>query len=110
MTKLSYQGMAGRRDSRRSIVLDTFECDLARDVARDEVLGLDADVLATDVELVRAEHLLIEDVHRDLDKRRMGDPRSVMTGSNLTDLVGLDLGHGGVIGLWVVLDGDLGGH
>ena len=36
--------------------------------------------------------------------------RSIMTGGNLSQLVGLDLVHGGRVCSFIVLDGDLGRH
>lgn len=83
-------------------------------------------------DLVRTEHALVEDVERNGDESRVGDPagadpcvsgqgasragsrldrlRSVVSSGDLSDLVGLDLGHGRVVGFGVVLDGDLGRH
>lgn len=68
------------------------------------------DVLATDVVLVGALHVLVKDLHGDGDEGGVSDPSAVVAGSDLAELVGADLGHGLLVALWVVLERDLGRH
>lgn len=60
--------------------------------------------------LVRSEHILVEDFHGDLVDERVGDPSTIMAVCDLTELVVVDLLHGNLVGLGVILDGDLGRH
>lgn len=92
------------------ILADAGLGDLAGNVHVEQVIGGDVDILAADVHLVRCGHVLVEDVRGDLGERRVSDPGTIVAGAHLAELVGGDLGHGGVIGLLVVLDGDLSGH
>lgn len=54
--------------------------------------------------------MLVEDFGSNAGESRVSNPRAVVAGSNLAQLVGADVLHGLVVGLLVVLDGDLGGH
>ncbi len=57
------------------------------------------------VVLVGPEHVLVEHLARDLVDERVRDPCAVVSGSDLTELVRADLGHGDFVSLGVVLDG-----
>lgn len=82
----------------------------AGDLGVQQVLGADFDLLAADVVLVGTVHVLVEDVHGDLADQRVRDPGAVVARGDFAELVGADFGHGGCVGLFVVLDGDLSGH
>ena len=60
--------------------------------------------------LVRAEHVLVEDLHSDPVDKRVGNPSTVVAVRDLTKLIRADLVHGDLVRSRVVLDGDLGGH
>ena len=60
--------------------------------------------------LVGTLHVLIKDVHCNLDQIWMSDPSTIMTRSNLPLFVRSDLGHGGVVLCGVILDWNLGRH
>ena len=59
---------------------------------------------------MRSRHVLVKDVHGDLDQGGVGDPSSIVTRLDLSLLVGPDLGHGLFVGGVVPLDRDLSRH
>lgn len=61
-------------------------------------------------DLVRTNHVLVEDLHRDLVDERVSDPSPVMSVRDFAILVGTDFGHSDLVGFLVALDGDLSGH
>lgn len=67
-------------------------------------------VLAADEELVGRGHVLVEYLGGDRGESRVSHPGTVVTSTNLTQLVGAHTLHGLVVGSLVVLDGDLSGH
>ena len=54
--------------------------------------------------------MLVEDLGSNLVDERVSDPSTVVAVGDLTELVSADLGHGNLVGLGVVLDGDLSRH
>ena len=60
--------------------------------------------------LVRAEHVLVEDLHSDPVDERVGNPSTIVTVRDLAELICADLVHGDLVRSRVVLNGDLGGH
>lgn len=54
--------------------------------------------------------MFVEDVHGDLVDERVGDPCAIMSSFDFTQLVCANFGHRNLVGLFVPLDGDLGGH
>ena len=92
------------------VLADAGFGDLSGDVHVEEVVGGDVDVFAADVHLVGRGHVLVEDFGCNRGEGRVSYPCAVVAGAHLTELVGADLGHGSVVGLLVVLDGDLGCH
>ena len=92
------------------VFADAVLGDAAGDVHVEEVVLANLDVLAAHKQLVRGGHVLVEDVGGDGGQGRVGDPGAVVAGADLAQLVGADIVHGHVVGLLVVLDGDLGGH
>jgi hypothetical protein len=92
------------------VLADSLFGDLTGDVHVEQVVGGDVHVFAAHVHLVGRGHVRVEDVGGDGGERWVSDPGAVVAGADLTELVGANLCHGGVIGLLVVLDGDLSGH
>ena len=92
------------------VLADTSLGDLSGHVHVKQVVGGDVDIFTADVHLVGCGHVLVEDVGGDLSERRVSNPGTIVAGAHLAELVRLDLGHGGVVGLLVVLDGNLCGH
>lgn len=92
------------------VLADTSLGDLAGDIHVQQVVGGDMNILATDVHLVGCRHVLVEDVRGDLGKCRVCDPCTVVASADLTELVGLDLSHGGIVGLLIILDRNLSSH
>ena len=60
--------------------------------------------------LVRSEHVFIEDLHRNLVNQRVRNPGTVVSSSDLAQLVGAHFGHGYLVRLGVILDRNLGRH
>ena len=60
--------------------------------------------------LVRAEHVLVEDLLRNLVDKRVSNPCAVVTIGNFAKLVGLDLVHRDFIRLRVAFNWDLRRH
>lgn len=60
--------------------------------------------------LVGSGHVLVEDLGGNAGQGRVSNPSAVVASADLTELVVADIVHGLVIGLLVVLDGDLCGH
>ena len=75
-----------------------------------QVLRRDGDVLALAVDLVRARHERVEDLHRDRHQAGVGDPGAVVAVAGLALLVGAHLRERLLVGRRVVLDRDLGRH
>lgn len=92
------------------VLLDTLQSNLARDLRVQQVGSGNLDLGPKVVVLVRSEHMFVEYLASDLVDERMGDPGSVVASGDFTQLVRSDLGHGNLVGLGVVLDGDLSGH
>jgi hypothetical protein len=92
------------------ILADTSLGDLAGDVHVQQIVGGDVNIFAADVHLVGCGHVLVEDVRGDLRERRVCNPCTVVAGADLAELISLNLGHGGIVGLLIVLDGNLSGH
>jgi hypothetical protein len=92
------------------VLADTGFGHFAGDVHVEQVVGGDVHVFAAEVHLVGAGHMFVEDFGCDGCEGWMGDPCAVVACACFTKLVRAHLGHGGVVGLLVVLDGDLGCH
>lgn len=92
------------------VLADTLLGNLAWDVHVEEIVGGDLDILAADEILVWCWHVLIEDFGGDGSKSWVGNPSSVVTSLDLTELIGVDALHGLVVGGLVILNWDLGGH
>lgn len=92
------------------VLADALLRDLAGDVHVEQVLRRDLHFLAADVELVGRWHVLVEHLGRDGGERRVRDPGAVVARADLAELVGAHVLHGFLVGLLVVLDGDLGRH
>ncbi|KAI3485184.1 hypothetical protein L1887_51469 [Cichorium endivia] len=97
-------------EQRRHVGTHTRLSDLTGHVGVEQVERRNLDLLAAHVVLVGAEHVLVKDLERDLDQSRVRNPGAVVAGLHLAQLVGAHLLHGGVVGLRVVLDGDLRSH
>lgn len=92
------------------VLADAVLGDGAGDVAVQEVVGGDVDVLAAAEELVRSRHVLVEDLGGNSSEGRVSNPGAVVASANLTQLVGADVLHGLLVEGRVVLDRDLSGH
>lgn len=92
------------------VLSDAVFGDLARHVHVEQIVLLDVDIFSAHVQLVGCRHVLVEDFGRNAGKSWVGNPGTVMTGLDLTQLVCTHTSHGLVVGLFVVLDGDLGSH
>ena len=92
------------------VLLDTVLGDAAGHVHVEEVVRANLDILATDEQLVRRGHVLVEDLGGDGRQRRVGHPGTVVAGARLAQLVRAHAVHGLVVGGLVVLDGDLRRH
>jgi len=94
-----------------NILLDALFGDLSSgDAGIQQILCSDADVLAADKDLVRSQHVLVENLHGTMGEIRMGNPCAVMASLDFAELVRFDFVHGGRIGRRVVLDRDLSSH
>jgi hypothetical protein len=98
------------RHARGDVVLDTLGGDLPGDLRVQEVGGSDDDFLSAGVVLVCPQHMFVKDVHGDLVDERVGDPCAIMASLDLTQLVCANFGHCDLVRLFVLLNGDLGGH
>ena len=67
-------------------------------------------VLTAHEELVGSGHVLVEYLGSDGGESRVCHPGTIVTSTNLTQLVGAHTLHGLIVGSLVVLDGDLSGH
>lgn len=76
----------------------------------EQVVSGDVDIFAALEQLVRRGHVLVEDFRGNRCQCRVGHPGAVMAGADFAQLVLSDVVHGPVVGLWVVLNGDLGRH
>jgi hypothetical protein len=92
------------------VLADTRFGDLSRDVHIKQVAGGDVHVFAADVHLVGAGHVFVKDFRGDGCEGGVRDPCAVVAGARFAEFVGAHFSHGGVVGLLVVLDGDLGCH
>jgi hypothetical protein len=92
------------------VLADTRFGHFTGDVHVEEVGGGDVHVVAAEVHLVGAGHVFVEDFGGDGGEGWVGDPCAIVACARLAELVRAYFGHGGVVGLLVVLDGDLGGH
>ena len=54
--------------------------------------------------------MLVENFQSDVIKEGVGNPGSVMAVLDFSEFVGTDLAHSDLVGLEVILDGDLGRH
>ncbi|KAH0294862.1 malate synthase, partial [Aureobasidium sp. EXF-3399] len=89
---------------------DTVFGDLAGNVHVEEVVLLDVDLQSAHVKLVGCRHVLVKNLGCNAGESGVSNPGTVVTGLDLTKLVGANTGHGLVIGLLVILDGNLGSH
>jgi hypothetical protein len=83
---------------------------LAGNVHVEEVAGGDVDVFAADVHLVGCRHVLVEDFGCNGCESWVGYPCAIVASARFAELVRAHLCHGGVVGLLVVLDRNLGCH
>ena len=60
--------------------------------------------------LVRSEHVSIEDLASNGIDERVGNPCAVVSSSDFAELVSANLVHGDLVGLGIVLDRNLGRH
>ena len=97
-------------DVRSCVALDTVLSNLAGHGRVEEVLWGDDDLFATDVVLVRAEHVLVEYVHGNLVDERVCNPGTIVARRHFAQLVRAHFGHGGLVGLFVAFDWNLCGH
>lgn len=58
--------------------------------------------------MVGAQHVLVESFHSDFVEEGVSDPGPVVTVLDLSQFVGTDFAHCNLVGLEVILDGDLG--
>lgn len=122
-----YPVFAQGKHLRRYIIPYTLFCDLSRDFGVGKLFVGNGDILSPDMVLtdqpldvspkrsdatylVRALHVLIKDVHRDLDQSGMSDPSTIMTRGHFPLFVRSDFGHGCIVLCGVILDWDLGRH
>jgi hypothetical protein len=61
-------------------------------------------------DLIRTQHVLIEDLSGDFVNQRVGDPRTIMTVGDFPKLVCTDLVHCDLVCFFVAFDGNLSGH
>jgi len=95
----------------RNIPTNPSLSDLASNVVREQVTSRHSLHIRPRIRnLVRSWHVLVKDISGQLHQARVSHPRAIMTCLDLTELVIGDLGDGGIIGLWVILDRDLCGH
>lgn len=92
------------------VLANTLLGDLSWHVHVEQVVGSDVDVLPSYVHLVGSGHVCVEDVGCNSCEGWVSNPGAVVSGADLAKLVCAYLGHGGVVGLLVVLDGNLGSH
>jgi len=93
------------------ILLDALFSDLSSgDAGIQQILCSDADVLAADKDLVRGQHVLVENLHGTMGEIWVRNPRSIMTSLDFAEFVRFDFVHGGGVGRGVVLDWDLSSH
>lgn len=126
---MELSGSIGRLDDsdlRRDVVSDTLVGDLSGNFGVCYLLIRDGHVLPSDVvldlgqlrgtgsrgptDLVGTFHVLVKDIHGNLDEGGVRDPSSIVTGLDFSLLVRSDFVHGDLIGILVVLNGDLSRH
>jgi hypothetical protein len=75
-----------------------------------EIFAGDADVLATDKQLIWCRHVFIENIHGDIGEIGMSNPGAIMTSVDFAELIRFNFIHCRSVGGGIIFDGDLSCH